>query len=117
MPKSKRLSHAQFARVTKNTPKRSIGEFCVVISYPLPNDIQGPKFAIVVPKKDFQKAVTRNLVTRRYWGIIRQLVGVINKQYAYVIRPKKEAENTTFKDLKSATNKLFERFNSRDTIR
>ena len=58
------------------------------------------KFTIVVSKKIVKKAISRNLIRRRFFNIIKDIYKDFPTPYAFIFFLKKEGKELNYKDLK-----------------
>lgn len=73
----------------------------------LRNNLDYPRFCIVISTKISKKAVVRNKAKRQLRGIIYKNLANISKKYDYVILTKPPITATGFQDLEKALISLF----------
>lgn len=97
LKKANRLNHVSFAK-NFATGKRIHNAYTTVIYAPA----QGFAAAVVVSKKIYKKAHERNLVRRRFYTIIRNIIDSnrnIKGEYIFIIKP--TIKNLSKKEFKS----------------
>ena len=75
----------------------------------LPNNLQNPRFCIVISTKISKKAVVRNKVKRQLRDIIHRNLSNISQNYDFVILAKPAVTITEFKELEKALTYLLEK--------
>jgi ribonuclease P protein component len=116
MPKHLRLSQADFALLRKQKPHRIHGVFFSLTTYTLPSSFKGPRVATVISKKIIPKAVMRNKIERWCREATRLNKKKPQPNFAYVLSPKKDVINSSYKEVEKDIRTLFERTVSRGTI-
>ncbi len=74
------------------------------------NDLDYPRYGIVVSTKNSKSAVQRNALKRRIRNILKDSLLVFSKGFDAVIVTKKNCLNTDFQKLKESLNKLLRLF-------
>jgi len=71
------------------------------------NNLDFPRFSVIVSKKVCKSSVGRHLLKRRFLSIIRdQFKSFVQKDYVFFL--KKEANKENFKDLKTSFKRFLE---------
>jgi ribonuclease P protein component len=100
LPKPERFTKEDF---TGKRPKVFFrGEYLDIAAVTLPTQ----KFACVTAKKTFKRAVDRNLIKRRIFGVIKE--NKPNVPYSLVFYPKKESITIPFLQLHNEIEKAFD---------
>jgi ribonuclease P protein component len=74
------------------------------------NDLDYPRYGIVVKAQNSKSAVQRNILKRRIRNILRNYLSVFSKGFDVVIITKKDCVNMNFPGLKESLNKLLKLF-------
>ena len=70
------------------------------------NDLDYPRYGIVVGVKNSKSAVQRNVLKRRVRNILRNSLSVFSKGFDVVVITKKDCMNMNFLELKESLDKL-----------
>lgn len=70
------------------------------------NDLDYPRYGIVVSAKDSKSAVQRNTLKRRIRNILIDSLPVFSKGFDAVVITKKDSINMDFSELRESLNKL-----------
>lgn len=103
-PKSKRLETKDFSRLSLNASKsitHKMGAFDLKVLFN-----NKSKFACVVKKNIFNKAVLRNKARRVVYSVLTSVFK--NEPYSIIAYPRKEVITTPYAELLRETNKLKE---------
>lgn len=90
LSKEQRFSTSDFLLIKTLKPEKiptSIGVFCI---YKNSEKVLGNKFAIVLAKKNFKLAVTRNKYKRLFFNFLKENNKNNNLKYSIVFYPKKQ---------------------------
>jgi ribonuclease P protein component len=71
------------------------------------DDGKGWRIACIIAKKTLKKATERNKVRRRVLHVIKEGISYSNKQKAYIVYPKKEANKEEINALRLEIKKAF----------
>lgn len=116
MPRHLRLSQADFALLRKQKPHRIHGVFFSITTHTLPSSLRGPRVAAVIPKKIIAKAVMRNKIERWCREATRLNKKILQSSLAYILNPKKDVMESSYKEVEKDIRNLFERSASGGTI-
>ena len=116
MPKNLRLSQADFALLRKQKPHRIHGAYISLTVYTLPLPLKGPRAASVTPKKIVPKAMVRNKIERWCREVVRSNKKSLQPDCAYILSPKKNITEVSYKEVEKDIRTLFERSASGSTI-
>lgn len=89
---------------------KSLGSDFFNVKY-IENNLDFPRFSIIVSKKVCKSSVGRHLLKRRFASVVRAYLNTFNRK-DYVLFIKKEAVEQNFKTLKSS----FERFINQNSL-
>jgi len=74
------------------------------------NDLDYPRYGIVVSAKNSKSAVQRNALKRKIRNILRDSLPVFSKGFDIAIITKKDSINMDFSELKESLNELIKLF-------
>ena len=74
------------------------------------NDLDYPRYGIVVSVKNSKSAVQRNILKRRIRNVLRNSLSVFSKGFDVVIITKKDSINMNLPGLKESLNELLKLF-------
>lgn len=96
LKKANRLNHAEFAKYF-SVGKRIHNTYTTAIYSPASD----PLFAVVVAKKLYKKAHERNLIKRRFYEVIREIIKDRKVTGVYIFLVKPAIKNLTKKEFKN----------------
>ena len=96
LKKANRLNHAEFAKYF-SIGKRIHNTYTTTIYSPSTE----PLFAVVVAKKIYRKAHDRNLIKRRFYEVIKEIIKGRKVTGAYIFLVKPAVKNLTKKEFKN----------------
>lgn len=99
MPKKHRLTHADFARVSKSRARRIHGTYFSLSLSESQGGARVSQTACVVSKKTAARAVDRNLIRRRCREALRKHLVRIKTPTVFVFHAKREAARASYAEI------------------
>lgn len=103
LAKKFRLAGYKIPQVVKST-KSVFSKFFKVKFLRL--DSPNPQFCFLVSKKNFKKAVDRNLIKRRLTEVVNDKINQFPQNYAFIFFINKEITNCQFTEIEKQVNEL-----------
>jgi len=107
--KRRMLDWSEF-RTVRTEGRSAAGRFLVIGSH-LDPSLDGRKFGFITSKKASKKAVTRNLLRRRFREIVRKWGDHLPDQYRFVTIARFRAVGATYQELEADWIKTAKRLN------
>lgn len=107
LPRSKKINTQLFKEVFDKGKIYHFNYFFVKVLKL--NKEEKSKFTVVSSKKITKTAITRNLLRRRFFNIIKEIYKELPSSIAIIFFLKKGAGNLKFEDLKQEIIKIFEK--------